>query len=117
MDLIEIHLCEFEIDADGFKGGMSEHGLEGVSIAAVAQVHDGEGVTEAVRVDVGDACAFADGLEHGGEFGAGEGAVDAGKKEGIGGLRGGMTVGEVAPDHLSGTRRDWELSSEEVYLK
>ena len=106
MDGVEVNLCEFEIDADRFEGGVSEHGLEGVGVAAVAQVHDGEGVTEAVGVDVWNPCPFADGLEHGGEFGAGEGAVDAGEEEGVGGLGGGMTVCEVAPDHLSGARRD-----------
>ena len=39
---------------------VSEQFLEGEQVAPVAQVGDGEGVAEAVRVNMGDASAFAD---------------------------------------------------------
>lgn len=50
MHLVHVGLRQFQIDADGFEGGVAEHGLERVHVAAVAQVLDREGVAEAVRV-------------------------------------------------------------------
>lgn len=42
---------------------MTEHLLQGVGIAAIAQVLDGEGVTEAVRMDAFDAGLDPQGLQ------------------------------------------------------
>ena len=100
MHLVNVGLGEFEIDADGFEGGMSEHGLEGVDVTAVAEVLNGEGMAEAVGMNVGDACAFADGLKHSREFCASHRAVEFGEEERVT-RQGVLAGGEVAPDHLS----------------
>lgn len=64
MHQVYIDLCQFQIDLHGLKSGMPEHGLQGIGIAAVAQVLDGEGVAEAVRVNIEHPCPSADVGEH-----------------------------------------------------
>jgi hypothetical protein len=52
---------ELEVGLDHFHGGVTEEHLQGVGVAAVAQVVDGKGVAEAARVGVRKAGAVAEG--------------------------------------------------------
>ncbi len=63
MGFVEIDLRQGEVAFDHIQGGMTEHFLQGVGIAAIAQVLDGEGVTEAVRMDAFDAGLDPQGLQ------------------------------------------------------
>lgn len=58
---VNVGLGDGEVVVDHGEGGVAEDHFEGVGVATVAQVVDGEGVTEAVGVDVGDfgAAAYA----------------------------------------------------------
>ena len=52
-----------QVALDHLEVGMAEEDLEGEGIAVVAQVGDGEGVAEAMGVDVGDVGAVPDAFE------------------------------------------------------
>ncbi len=68
MGFVEIDLRQGEVAFDHIQGGMTEHFLQGVGIAAIAQVLNGEGVAEAVRMHIGNARPFAEGGEKLGEL-------------------------------------------------
>lgn len=70
---------------------MAEDGLQGIDIATVAQVGDGEGMAEAVGMGAGDAGAGAQAGEDFGQVTTVEGAVVIGCDEGISG--GGIGAG------------------------
>ena len=49
--LVKISLGDWEVAFDHIHCGVAEHDLEGVRIAAISQVVDGEGMSEAVDVN------------------------------------------------------------------
>lgn len=101
-----VGLGEVEIAADHFQAGVAEELLEGVDVSAVSEVVDGEGVPEAVRVDVGYAGACAEGGEVVTEVGAVElGALLGDEEPGSRGP-GGVSIGEVGPKGLGGAGAD-----------
>lgn len=104
MGAVEIDLGEGEVAFDHVERGVPEQFLEGVGVATVAQVLDGEGVAEAVRVDVSDAGAGSQGAEGLGERGGIDAAVVVGAEERFVGFGIG-TGGQVAPERLRGAGR------------
>ena len=61
MILIHIRLGDGEVSFDHFEGRVAEDPLEGVDVAAVPEVVDGEGVAESVDRGFLDAGTFAEG--------------------------------------------------------
>ncbi len=61
MGRLDVCLGQGEIFAHHVHRRVSQHHLQGEGIAAIAQVGDGEGVAEAMRIHIGDAGALADG--------------------------------------------------------
>lgn len=64
MRFVDVHLRELEVDPDHVQGGMPQESLQGVGIASIAQVLDGEGMAESVWVDVLHAGTRTQGNEH-----------------------------------------------------
>lgn len=60
---LEVGLGDIEVVAHGLHVGVAKNHLEGEGIAAVFEVLDGEGVAEAMRVDILDACTRGDGID------------------------------------------------------
>ena len=60
MVAVDVGLDQGEVALDHFESGVTEQALQGVRIAAIAEVVDREGVAEAVNVDAGEAGALAD---------------------------------------------------------
>lgn len=60
---VDVGLGDGKVVVDHGEGGVAEDHFEGVGVATVAQVVDGEGVTEAVGVDVGYFGAVADAVQ------------------------------------------------------
>lgn len=93
----DVGLGDLDVSADHVHAGVAKEYLEGVGVAAIAEVVDGEGVAKAVDVGVVDSGALGDGGDGVVEMIAGEGLAVAGDEEGvIGGF--GEAGGEVAPD-------------------
>ncbi len=67
---LEVGLGEEEVAFDHVEGGVAEDGLEGVDVAAVAQVFDGECVAKAVGMDAVDVGTLSDAVEVGAEVAA-----------------------------------------------
>lgn len=63
MRFFQVGLCDRQIALYHFHGGVSKDDLEGVGVAAVSQIVDGEGVAKTVGVDAMDAGALAEGLQ------------------------------------------------------
>lgn len=80
---------------------MTEEDLESVGIPAIAEVEDGEGVTEAMGVAVGDVGTISEGDEEFEEAITGEGLILLGDDQG--GIQGCIRAGdEVFPEGLGG---------------
>lgn len=60
MPAFDVSLGNVEVAAGHSHIAVTEDVLEGEGVAAVAQVGDGEGVSETVGVDVGDIGTFAE---------------------------------------------------------
>ena len=94
-----------QVALDHLEVGMAEEDLEGEGIPAVAQVGDGEGVAEAVGVDVGDGGAVPDAFEGateviGGEVTGGVGRAD--DEDGVVGPGFSEAGSDVAPESAGG---------------
>lgn len=59
----DVGLGEGEVAFDHLEAGVAEECLQGKDIAAVAQVVEGKGMAEAVRVNPGFACSSAEAVE------------------------------------------------------
>ncbi len=102
---IQIYLGEMQVGANHLQSGMTEHILQGVGVAAIAEELDGEGVTEAVGVTIGHAGTVADGRELLEQAIPVQGRVQAGGEERVAEI--GITAGgKVAPDGLAGASRE-----------
>jgi len=108
VDAGAVGLGDASVAADHGQVGVAEQVLQSEEVPTAAQVGDGEGVTKAVGVDVGDAGALA----NAGKLAAQDAAVHrplivggSNSEEGIAGL-GGQTRGEVAPERLDGAFAD-----------
>lgn len=97
-----VSLGNGEVAFDHLEAGVAQEGLEGVDVATVADVGDGEGMPEAVGVDAGDAGALAEAVEVGAEHAAVVAVTGAGGEEGLIVFFQGVTGGEVVPDCLAG---------------
>ncbi len=93
----DVHLGEFDVDADGIHAFVAEDGLEFKDVAAVAEEGEGEGVAEFVDAGMVDAGALGGFGDHFEEHVAVHGGVVVGGEEGVGGFGGGAG-GEVFPD-------------------
>lgn len=94
----QVGLGDVEIVVDHIERGVTEQALKGEDVTAAAQVPDGEGVAEAVGVDVGNAGAFFDTAQH-------ESDGDFGHREEKVGWAGGaffFHAGDVEPQGASG---------------
>lgn len=105
MGAVDVGLGNGEIVAHHHQGGVAEDHLEGVNIATVAQVGDGEGVAETVWVDAEHAGAGPGQVEQVVELVAGEGALVGGDEERFGDLVV-FARGEGLPDGGGGARAD-----------
>ena len=103
MVLIEIYLGEGEVILDHIQGGMPQHHLKRIRIAAIAEVVDGESMAEAVDVDTGNPGADADGDQDAQQTGDGDGMPIGICKDGVIGY-GVFAGGEITPKDLTGAR-------------
>ena len=92
---LEVGLGDVGVAADHFEAGVADEVLEDVDVAAVAQEFDGEGVAEAVGVDVGDASTLPEALEVLGEVATFDGVAVAGGEEGLLGVGGEVGDGAI----------------------
>lgn len=63
MKVLQVGFGDLEIFFYHFHGGVAKDDLKTVGISAVAEVVDGEGVTETVRVHIGDIGSTTEGAE------------------------------------------------------
>ena len=112
MLVVQVGLDDFEISFHHVQGRVTEHLLQGVDVAAVAQELDGKGVAKAVRVDVGDEGALPAAVQDAqqGVAGHGEGLTIGGSKERRLGREGGGAADAVLPEGATG----WLLDAEEA---
>lgn len=60
MDILDVGLSDRQVPLDHLQGGMSQHLLQSVRIAAIAQILNGEGMPKAMDRDTPNAGPFPD---------------------------------------------------------
>lgn len=98
----DIHLSNAGIMAHHVKRAVTEEGLEGENITPGAQVGNGEGVAEFVRVDVFHLCAGGDAFDKLAKTILGEGVAAVGDEEGQIKVLTVIPFGKVKPDSFAG---------------
>jgi len=81
--VLDVDVGDGEIAFDHFEGGVAEDALQGVNVPLIAKIVDGEGVSEAVGMDLFDAGAQADAQHEFAQHFAVEGVVQVGDEEWI----------------------------------
>lgn len=108
--VVDVGLGDGEVVFDHVEAGVAEDLLEGVEVAAVAEVVDGEGVAEAVEGGSFYAGAFADVGDAFVEHAAFDGAVVGGDDEGLVEAGVGAVEGDVFPEDLGGAWGDGDVA-------
>ena len=99
-----VDLRDGQVTFHHVEAAVAEELLEGVRIAAVAQICDRKGVAEAVGVDVGDAGAAAEAAQVEGQMAALDGgAVGGGEERSVGR---GVATDQVGPEGFAGKGLD-----------